>query len=82
MAKVLISDQYLSAIANSIRGKLNSNDTYTPAEMSDAIDSFAGDATASANDILSGKTAYTGAGKITGNIPAQRNTEYNILKKF
>ena len=68
MAKVLVSDQYLSDIADSIRNKLNSDDTYTPAQMSNAIDSFATDANATANDILSGKTAYTGAGKITGNI--------------
>ena len=74
MAKVLISEQYLEDIADSIRNKLNSEETYTPAEMSNAIDAFAEDATASANDILSGKTAYTGAGKITGNISSKSSS--------
>ena len=75
MAKVLISEQYLEDIADSIRNKLNSEETYTPAEMSDAIDTFAEDATASANDILSGKTAYTGAGKITGNVSSKSSSD-------
>ena len=68
MAKVLVSDQYLEDIADSIRGKLSSTNKYTPAQMANAIDSFAADANATVNDILSGKTAYTGTGKITGNI--------------
>ena len=37
MAKVLISDQYLTNIASAIRTKLEVNTTYTPAQMTNAI---------------------------------------------
>ena len=38
MTKVLVTESYLSDIADSIRSKTGSSATYTPAEMSDAID--------------------------------------------
>lgn len=37
MAKVLISDQYLTGIGNAIRTKNGTNNTYTPAQMPNAI---------------------------------------------
>lgn len=37
MAKVLITDSYLTNIANAIRTKLEINTTYTPSQMSNAI---------------------------------------------
>lgn len=37
MAKVAVTEQYLTNIANAIRGKNGSSDTYTPAEMATAI---------------------------------------------
>lgn len=37
MAKVLVSDQYLTNIANAIREKNETNITYTPAQMASAI---------------------------------------------
>ena len=37
MAKVLTDPQHYTNIANAIRGKNGSSDTYTPAEMADAI---------------------------------------------
>ena len=40
MAKVLITEDYLSDIADAIREKKSSQDTYTPAEMADAIESI------------------------------------------
>lgn len=40
MAKVLISDQYLEDIADAIREKNNTNNTYTPAQMASAISSI------------------------------------------
>lgn len=40
MAKVLITEGYLSDIADAIREKKSSEDTYTPAEMADAIESI------------------------------------------
>ena len=40
MSKVAISEEYLTDIADSIREKLNSQDTYKVSEMSEAIDSI------------------------------------------
>ena len=40
MSKVAISEEYLTDIADSIREKLDSQDTYTVSEMSEAIDSI------------------------------------------
>ena len=40
MPKVLVSDQYLTDIADAIRNKLEVNTTYTPAQMGPAIDSI------------------------------------------
>lgn len=40
MANVLVDDTNLTNIANSIRAKNGSSDTYTPAEMSTAIDNI------------------------------------------
>lgn len=37
MTKVAVTEQYLTDIANAIRGKNGSSDTYTPAEMATAI---------------------------------------------
>lgn len=42
MAKVLISDQYLTQIGEAIRSKNGSSDTYTPAEMASAIAAISG----------------------------------------
>ena len=38
MAKVLISESYLSAIADALREKLGTTDTYKPSEMADAVE--------------------------------------------
>lgn len=40
MSNVLVEEQYLSDIANSIRSKNGSTDTYKPSEMSNAIDNI------------------------------------------
>lgn len=42
MAKVLVTESYLSDIADSIREKLGTEDTYKPGEMSAAIDEISG----------------------------------------
>ncbi len=42
MNKVAISEEYLTDIANSIREKLDTQDTYKVSEMSEAIDSITG----------------------------------------
>lgn len=40
MSKGLVTDQYLTDIADAIRSKLGGSDTYTPAEMAAAISSI------------------------------------------
>ena len=42
MSKVKITQQYLSDIADAIRTKLDTSDTYLPSEMADAIESISG----------------------------------------
>lgn len=42
MSKVAISEEYLTDIADSIREKLDTQDTYKVSEMSEAIDSISG----------------------------------------
>ena len=42
MANVFVDDAYLTAIANAIRGKTGSADTYTPAQMAAVISSISG----------------------------------------
>jgi len=42
MAKVIVTEQYLSDIADAIRAKLGVSDTYTPAQMAGAIATISG----------------------------------------
>lgn len=42
MAKVLISESILTAIADAIREKLSTTDTYKPSEMAEAVESISG----------------------------------------
>ncbi len=44
MTKVLVTQSYLTDIADAIRAKKNTNDTYTPDQMAGAITSIAGGA--------------------------------------
>ncbi|MBO7536317.1 MAG: hypothetical protein J6T34_04165 [Bacilli bacterium] len=78
MTKVTITEDYLEDIADAIRSKNGSSNTYTPAQMAPAIQAIPtggggggvdpSDATATAADILSPKTAYIASGKTTGTI--------------
>lgn len=45
MAKVLVTESYLEDIADAIRAKLESEDTYSPSEMAGAIGQISGGAT-------------------------------------
>ena len=42
MAKVLVSESILTAIADAIREKLDTTDTYKPSEMAEAVESISG----------------------------------------
>ena len=75
MAQYLVSEGYLTAIADAIRGKLNVATTYTPAEMSSAIQSITigstinnQNKTVNPSEIAQAITAdsgYTGLGTVT-----------------
>lgn len=77
MAKVLISDQYLTQIGDAIRSKNGSSDTYTPAEMAPAIAAISGGSapilqnktiTPSANQqIITADNGYDGLESVTIN---------------
>lgn len=59
MAKVLISDQYLTEIGNAIRAKNGTTNTYTPAQMASAITAISG------SPILQNKTITPSANQQT-----------------
>lgn len=69
-------------IANAIRNKKGTSNTIKPVNMSNEINSIStgtdtSDATATSNDILLGKTAYVGTGKVQGIIPTYDDSYEN-----
>lgn len=89
MANYLIKEENLTSIANAIRSKTNKTDKLYPNEMAAEIISIEGgidtsDATASADEIFSGETAYVNGSKVTGNftINSELSTQTDLISQI
>lgn len=77
MANVYLEEQLLMDVANAIRAKTGEEDTMSISEMATKISeiqtggSSTDDATATAADIVSPKTAYIATGKVAGTLEEQ-----------
>lgn len=74
MSKVLVTESYLSDIADSIRAKKNTADTFTPAQMSGAIDTIVTPnlqtktvSPSTSSQTVSPDTGYNGLSSVTVN---------------
>lgn len=78
MAKVLINESTLSNMADEIRSQKGTQNTMTPDEMVTEVTNIGENTTATASDILSGKTAITADGLITGTNDKNASSELTL----
>ncbi len=83
MSNYLVTDTELSATADEIRRKSNTNNSITwesNTGFATSIDNIIAqnDANATSNDILANKTAYVNGTKITGNIPTKTTNNITV----
>lgn len=78
MAVLLTNDTELQTVANAIRTKGGTTGSLSyPTGFATAIGNIASDCTATAGDILSGKTAWVGNAKVTGSVSSKAAAIYN-----
>jgi hypothetical protein len=66
--KVIIDKEKITAIAEALRVKLNSSDTFTADEIAQELENYTLDATATSDSIRVGYSAYSKNEKIDGTI--------------
>lgn len=86
MAKNNNLGDFLKDLADTIRTKKGKTGTINPQDFSSEIESIqtgtdTSDATATASDLLSGKTAYGASGKITGSLQKQTKSVSIVTNK-
>lgn len=74
MTKVAVTETYLTNIANAIRGKNGSSDTYTPAEMATAITNIPSGGESKNIQVVQGTT------KTTSSTPTATGAEMTVSK--
>ena len=78
MSKALITEGYLTGIANAIRAKNGSSDTYTPAQMAGAIESIP---TGGITPTGTKQIAQNGTHDVTQYASADVNVQPNLQSK-